>query len=139
MKILLEKLRPYGFNERVLTENDFFSICKAENIRVLWSNEKFSFFFSAIGERCIVLPKRLRGLRLLFAMWHEYGHAALSPGHPYDVQWHEMHDGKDEFQADAVALIALMPVSKMFEILDGSEYATYLLAKRQQIWLLYGV
>jgi len=141
MKILLDTLKPYGFNERPLTETDFFNICEKENIEIIWSDKKYSFFFSALGERCIVLPKRLRGLKLLFAMYHELAHALLSPGNLIAVEWKDMHDERDEWQCDAMALIALMPVSKLRELawLDGSRYGAKLFNDRCRLYFLFGV
>lgn len=141
MKIILDKLRPLGFNERPLTEADFYRICEQERIEIIWSEQKFSFYFSALGASCIVLPKRLRGLRLLFAAFHELGHHFTHLGCEPAVMWLGMSHDKDEFEADALALVALMPKHSLKDqaFLDGSRYGARLYNERLRLWFLYGV
>jgi hypothetical protein len=73
MKLLLKKLEHYGLGKRPLTEDDFYNICTIEDIEIIWSDEKFAFYFALEGRHFIVLPKRKKGIRLLFAMFHELG------------------------------------------------------------------
>lgn len=141
MKILLEKLKPLGFNGRVLTEKDFHAICEKENILINWSNRKYSFYFSAFGQSCVTLPKRLKGLKLLFAMFHELGHHFAHVGDDPVVMWKDMPHQKDEFEADAIALIAMMPINLLREMafLDGSRYGGKLWNERMRLYFLYGI
>lgn len=141
MKILLEKLAGLGLNRRQLTESDFFAICEAEGIEVVWSEKKFSFYFSALGEHCIVLPKRLRGLRLQFAMWHEFGHYAAHSGSEPVALFEGLTHSKDEAEADAIALVALMPIEKLRELawLDGSRFGSRLYNERLRLYFLFGI
>lgn len=145
MNLLLEKLRPLGFNDRPLTETDFHRICEAEHIEIVWSDTKFSFYFSAFGLSCITLPKRLRGLRLLFAMYHELAHHFLHAGKQPSVLWLKMphENGKEETEADALACIALIPKRDLgkFGILDEYPrgFAKKIYNDRLRIYFLFGV
>lgn len=140
MKLLFSRLTRAGFNRRRLTETDFYQICEAEGIEVIWSDRKYSFFLSILGERCIVLPKRLKGVKMLFSAFHELGHALAHVGQEPSVLWLGMPHSKDEVEADAVALIALMPIeSDWMEILDGTRYARRLYDDRCRLHFLYGI
>lgn len=140
MKIILENLKPWGFNERQLTETDFYSICEREGIEIIWSQEKYSFYFTALGVHCIVLPKRLKGLKLLFAAFHELGHYFAHSGHEPAALFNGLTQTKDECEADAIALIALMPRNRLKELawLDGSRYGCGLYNERLRLYFLYG-
>ena len=104
------------------------------------SGQKFSFYFSAFGESCITLPKRLSGLQLIFAMYHELGHHFHAGDDPR-VAWHGMIHDRDEIEADAVAAVALIPISRIGQIdfLDGSRFARKLYEDRMKLYFLYGV
>jgi hypothetical protein len=140
MQKLLQKLEQYGFGRRPLTEFDFYDICRLEDIEIIWSDEKFAFYFTLCGEHFIVLPKRKRGLRMLFAMFHELGHYAMHVGDRPDAAFLAGH-GKHEAEADAVALIALMPKGQLRELawLDGSRYGSHLYNERLRLFFLYNI
>lgn len=142
MKII-ESLSQRGIGVHPINERDFYQICEAEGIEIIWSEERFSFYFSTDFGKFITLPKRLTGLKLLFAGLHELGHHFLSAGKPYAVEWHNMHDGRDEAECDAVALIALMPIGYLHrtDFLDTypQTYAKKLYDERLRLYFLYGV
>ena len=141
MKNLLKNLEPHGIGIRPLTEEDFWSICEKENIEVIWSPEKFSFYFSVLGRKFITLPKRKRGLRLLYAMFHELGHALASPGLEVDAAFLSAAHTKDEAEADAIALVAMIPKHKIKEMafLDNSRFGGKLWNERLRLWFIYDI
>src|SRR3954451_9622736 len=105
MKLLLNRLeKRYGLGSRPMLEEDFYLICENEGIEVLQSPEKFSFYFTMLDEHFIVLPKRRKGLKLLYAMFHELGHFAMHVGTEPEAAFLSGH-GKYEAEADATALI----------------------------------
>ncbi|HEY0429016.1 MAG TPA: ImmA/IrrE family metallo-endopeptidase [Pyrinomonadaceae bacterium] len=145
MKFVLEKLTSYGFNSRVLTEQDFYAICEAEKIEVLEMNVSASFYMNVLGESIIVLNKRLKGLKRTFAMFHELAHHFLHGGkNGTNAFFLGLLDSKNEMESDAIALIAILPVSALsnFDFLDEnprSRYAKKLYKDRQRLYFLYGV
>lgn len=141
MKQLLKSLEQHGIGTRALNEDDFWRICETEGIEVIWSPEKFSFYFTLLGRKFITLPKRKRGLRLLFAMFHELGHALASPGLEVDAAFLSAAHTKDEAEADAVALVAMIPKDKIMEMafLDDSRYGGKLWNERLRLLLLYDI
>lgn len=141
MNLLLKKLEHYGLGKRPLTEDDFYNICTIEDIEIIWSDHKFAFYFSLQGRHFIVLPKRKKGLKLLFAMFHELGHYAAHVGDHPDAAFHGLTHDKNELEADAVALIAIMPRAMLTELeyLDGSRYGSQLWKERMRLHFLYGI
>jgi Zn-dependent peptidase ImmA (M78 family) len=140
MNQTLRALERYGIGDRAMTDEDFYRICEAEGIEVILSPEKFSFYFTLMGQHFIVLPKRRRGLKLTFAMYHELGHYFVHVGTEPDVAWLDGHS-RNEAEADAIALVALMPKHMLKELafLDGSRYGSHLYNERIRLYFLYGI
>lgn len=111
---------------------DFYKDCDKAGIKVIRSDEKFSFYFCIGNIPFIVLPKRLTGLPLLFAALHESAHALYHPGSTALFGG----DSKDEEEADAIALVSMMPDC---ELLDDSDDAYTLWMCRMALKQKYGV
>lgn len=141
MKLLLEKLASIGVGTRPMTEEDFFANCEANGVEVIWSDKKYSFYFTLLNEHFIVLPKRLRGLKLLFAMWHEYAHFVAHVGNEPQALFNDLADGKDEAEADAAALVAIAPKHMLKDVafFDGSRYGAHLYNERLRLFFLYDI
>jgi Zn-dependent peptidase ImmA (M78 family) len=140
MKHILNRLERYGIGTRTMTEEDFYTICEAEGIDVILSPEKFSFYFTMLGQSFIVLPKRRRGLKLLFAMYHELGHYFMHVGNEPDAAFLDGHH-RDELEADAIALVSIVPKSRLKDMawLDGSRYGSHLWNERVRLFFLYDI
>lgn len=144
MKNALKKLAKYGFNRRELPEEDLLKICESEEITVLFLDVPTSFYFSVEGKCFIVLKKSLRGLRRAFALAHELAHHFLHGGQDSANAFFEgLLESKNEFEADALALIALIPLHSLndFDFLENhpNRYARKLYRERQKVHFLYGV
>jgi len=141
MKLLLSRLRELGLGESPFTDEQFFTACELLDTTVIWSDKKFAFYFTVAGEHFIVLPKRLRGLRLLFAMAHELSHRILHIGQPYAVNFHGQEDTKDELEADSMALVMMIPKERIRDMafLDGSRYGSHLWNERVRLYFLHGI
>jgi Zn-dependent peptidase ImmA (M78 family) len=141
MHQVLRRVRAYGIGKRAQTEEDFHRICEAEGIEVIWSKEKFSFYFTMLGHHFIVLPNRRRGLKLLFAMFHELGHYFAHVGDEPQAAFLSDAHTKDEAEADAIALIALMPVAdiKSNAFFDGSRFGGHLYNERVRLHFLFRI
>jgi hypothetical protein len=139
MQYLLHGLKRHGIGQRALTEPDFFSICDRERITVVWSELAFAFYFSTAYIRCITLPKRHSGNRLLFLAFHELGHHFAHAGCASTVCWNGLTErDKNEVEADAIALVAMFPnVAETPLILDN--YTQKLWSDRKHLYFLYGV
>jgi Zn-dependent peptidase ImmA (M78 family) len=111
MKHLLRRAQSFGIGLRPQGERDFFRICDAEGIEIIWSDNVFSFYFTSYGKPFIVLPKKLKGLELLFKMFHELGHVMCHAEAEVSVMWSDMptHNDREEAEADAFALVAIIP------------------------------
>lgn len=134
-------MRPHGVGSRPLGEDDFYRICEKENIGIIWSDEKFSFTFTDGELQFIVLPKRERGLKLLFSAFHELAHCIAHAGETPAVMWQGFFNDKNEAEADAAALVALIPLSHLgrVDFLDGSRIARKIYNERLRIYFLYGI
>lgn len=144
MNLSLAKLKKYGFGEKSLTETDFYAICENENIRILETDAATSFYFCASGKPVIVLDKKLKGLPKLFAAFHELAHHFLHGGtHFQSAFFFGLTESKNEFEADALSLIALIPAFKIgnTDFLDENpnRYALKLFKDRQRLYFLYGI
>lgn len=141
MHQILRRVQAYGIGTRAQTEEDFHRICETEGIEVIWSREKFSFYFTMLDHHFIVLPKRRRGLKLLFAMFHELGHYFAHAGSDPQVAFLSDAHTRDEAEADAVALVALMPKHEIMSnaFFDGSRYGGHLYNERVRLHFLFGI
>ena len=94
-----------------MTEEDFWLICANEQVEIVWSQRRYAFYFTdpLLNIKGIVLPDRLSGPKLLFAMFHELAHHFLHGGDEPCIAFQGLSDSKCEAEADAVALVALMP------------------------------
>ncbi|MCD9188293.1 MAG: ImmA/IrrE family metallo-endopeptidase [Pyrinomonadaceae bacterium] len=142
--VLTQKLKDYGFNERAMSEADFYTICESENIKVIETDAPTSFYFSVEGNHFIIIKKSLKGLRKTFSMFHELAHYFLHGGdHLSRAYFYGMLKSKNEFEADALAVIALLPRKslKSFDFLEEhpNRFARKLYQDRQKLEFLYGV
>lgn len=133
----------YGIGREPATEERFYEICEAEGVEVHHSDNKFSFYFAepSLAIYCIVLPKRRKGVRRLFEMWHELAHHFLASAHEPTVAFNGLLHNKCEAEADAIALVAMMPKDRLNELafLDGSRYGSKLFNDRMRLYFLYDI
>ena len=134
MKLLLEKLRPFGFNVRRLHESDLLEICDRGGITVRFDTTPRAFYLGGV----ITIPARYRGLRREFAIAHELTHHLYHVcGASPKVIYFEGIDkkSKEEIEADAMATIALMPDPA--QALDNSRFAREVKRERDRLRFLY--
>lgn len=138
---LLEK---HGFNQRSMTESDFYSICEIKNINVFEHDCPTSFYFSIENRHFIVIKKSLKGLQKTFSMFHELAHYFLHGGKDFSVAYfYGLSRSKNELEADAFALLALLPKNSLndFDFLENhpNRYARKLFNDRKNLYFTYGV
>lgn len=136
-----KSLERYGIGSRIITEKDCFAIAEQEGIEVEWSDKKYSFYFSVLGYSCIVLPKRKKGHQLLFAFLHELAHHFLHAGDEVSASFLDGH-AKDELEADAIALIAMIPRHKLRDAAEEfghTRASNKIWQDRCRLFFLYGI
>jgi Zn-dependent peptidase ImmA (M78 family) len=140
MQHLIRSLKRHGIGSRAMTEDDFYAICERERVRVEFWSERISFYMAVpeIDLRVIVLPKGKKGLRLLFAMFHELGHHFAHAGTEPTVAFETGSHSKDEAEADAVALIAILPFLTN-EPPDNTKFGKQIHKDRQRLKFIYGM
>lgn len=142
MKLLLTGLKKHGIGRRALNEEDFLRICHKDDIEVFLSSKRFPFYFTVPADdlRVIVLPKRLTGARMLFVMFHELAHHWIHGGDDPCIAFLGGRDKKCEAEADAVALIALMPTpDSPIEAPGDPRFVQRMKEDRQRLSFFYGV
>jgi len=144
MNLILRTVEKYGFNNKQLTEADFHRICETEGIRVVEMDVHTSFYLAAAGLRMIVIRRQLRGAAKLYAQFHELAHALLGHGrHGTAAFYHGLVSSHEEFEADALATIALVPRGALAsnDFLDEmpTRFGKRLFRERQRLAFLYGV
>lgn len=123
-----------GLDVRPLTEEDFFEICRREDITVLEQDVPTSFYMRCDSVPVIVLKRSERGLRRLFSAFHELGHHFLHGGRSDSLAlFRGSRESKSELEADAFAAIALCPATALqnFKWLDEHPEAF-----AARIWLM---
>lgn len=144
MRKFIEKYAYLGVNKKFLAEEDFLKICDAEKIEIIETAGRFSWYMTVEGEPFIVLPKRKRGIKRLFAAFHELGHHFRHYGKmPNQVFFQGLNDSKDEFEADGFATVCLVPKFALssYDFLEDhpNKFARRIYEDRKKLKFLYGV
>ena len=101
-----------GWNQRPLTEEDFFRLCSRRRITVVeMPLETNGFYYCVKGRHFIAVDSRLDPYRKLLVMFHEFAHYLMhSPDRGVTASFHGIgHKTRKEKEADAFALCALLP------------------------------
>lgn len=144
---LLAKFQRFGWNQRVLTEADFYRICRREKIKTIEMPLLVPGFYMACkGKSFIVTDNRLRGVRWLHVAFHELAHHFLhTPANAASASFFQINEApKVLFEAEAFAAIALIPEPLVRSMLSGEieelhDYPREMLEFRLKILDLYGV
>jgi Zn-dependent peptidase ImmA (M78 family) len=119
MKFILDKLSRLniGWNERVLTERDFERLCRRFRIRVdEMPLRPGGFYYRLLGRDYIAIDSRLTGIRKLTVQFHELAHFLLhTPESGTAANFHGLTRTRQEREADAFALCAVMPLNLIHE------------------------
>ena len=115
MKLLVEKIRNLriGWNERPLTEDDFYRLCRRHKIKVIEMPLVVSgFYYRCKGRDFIALNSNLAGKRRLLIMFHEFAHFLMhAPNTNETASFHGVgRKTRKEQEADRFAIIALIPI-----------------------------
>lgn len=101
-----------GWNERVLTEADFYRICSRLRIRVdEMPLRPGGFYYRVLGREHIAIDSRLTGTKKLIVQFHELAHCLLhTPESGATANFHGIgRKTRQEREADLFALCAVIP------------------------------
>lgn len=101
------------WNERPLTEEDFYRLCRRHKVTVQEMPLQVSgFYYCLLGRHYIAINSRLRQPKKLFVMFHEFAHYLVhAPDSGATANFHGIgKKTRKEFEADAFAACALIPL-----------------------------
>lgn len=144
---LLAKFSRFGWNTRSLTIEDFYLICRRERIKIVEMPLLVpGFYMVCKGKRFICIDSRLRGVRWLHVAFHELAHHFLhAPAATASANFfHVREEPKVKFEAEAFAIIAMIPEPLLRSMLAGEIEDEYgfpreMLEFRLKVLDLYGV
>jgi Zn-dependent peptidase ImmA (M78 family) len=142
----ISKLR-IKWNEKPLTEADFYRLCKRYRIGVEEMPLKVSgFYYCVKGRHFIAIDSRLKPHKKLFVMFHELAHYLMhAPDTSATANFHGVGTKtRKEVEADAFALCALIPrtwieTRTTQELFDEEGFPADMLRERRKIYDLHKI
>lgn len=150
MNLLLARFKkefPF-WNDRAFTLDDFYGYCRRMRIRIHEMPMRAAAMFAVKrGRPHIYLDTRTLGVARLHAALHELGHFLLhTPPYETVTYYYRLKPNtREEIEADAFAIVALIPLSLMKRLMASDEYSieygmsAELLKERTQLFLRYGI
>jgi Zn-dependent peptidase ImmA (M78 family) len=149
MKAYLDKFAELkcGWNERPLTDEDFFRLCKKFRIAVKAMPLRRRGYYSRVkGKHHIAISDRLSEFQAAFVRFHELGHFLMhAEAHGQTTKFSGKCEGaREETEADAFAYCAMLPLELLRsiepEILVGDHgYPPGFLMERLKVYERYGI
>lgn len=146
MKLLAQKAirMNFGWNERPLSEVDFYSICRHFNVSVTeMPLSTGGFYYRVLGRDFIAIDSRLRGTKRLVVLFHELAHFLFhTPESGATANFHSVgRPTRVEREADAFAICALIPISMIerSSLVEDENFAPELIAERLNLYEKYGI
>jgi Zn-dependent peptidase ImmA (M78 family) len=135
-----------GWNDRPLSENDFYRLCRRFRITVVEMPLTTNGFYYCVKRRhFIAVDSRLPRLRKLLVMFHEFAHFLMhAPDTGTTASFHGIgKKTRKEREADAFALCALIPVSALrshsFDDLIEDGLTEEMISDRWQVFERLGI
>src|SRR5258706_2006644 len=118
MRFLTDKIKKLriGWNERPLTESDFYRLCRRFKVKVVeMPLSTGGFYYRVMGRDFIAVDSRLAPAEKLFVLLHELGHFLFhTPESGATANFHGVgRRTRKECEADVFALCALIPKSRI--------------------------
>ncbi len=149
MRLLIEKVSQLGigWNERPLTESDFYQICKRLKIKAIEMPLRVSgFYYRVMGQDFIAIDSRLCGQKRLAVMFHELGHYLFhTPESGATANFHGVGiRTKKECEADIFAICAIIPRNWLTSrdphlLAEDDGFPPEMISQRYEIFELYNV
>lgn len=114
MRFFLEKIEALkvGWNQRRLTEADFYALCRRHKITVQEMPLRVGgFYYCLMGGHYIAVDSKLVPDKKLFVMFHEFAHFLMhAPDRGVTANFHGIgRKTRKESEADLFAAVALIP------------------------------
>jgi len=149
MRFLLDKIKKLqiGWNERPLTEADFYLLCTRFNIQIVETPQHTSgFHFRLLGRDIIAVDSKLSGDAKLAVLFHELGHFLFHvPESGPAANFHNVgKKTRQEIEADVFAICALIPCKKIAgrsiqELVEVDSFPFDMATARLDIYRRYGI
>ncbi len=148
MHFIVQKFKKLKLNRRVFSLDDVYRICEELSVKIEESEiEQEGFYLKIQGNATIYVNNNLRGLRWLYVVLHELAHHLLHASNYQNAAFFclDRQDSKQHHEADAFALLAMLPEPFLRRLLAGDllneleDYPKELVIKRLRLLDLYGV
>jgi Zn-dependent peptidase ImmA (M78 family) len=126
-----------GWNERPLTEVDFYRICKRFKITVEEMPLRVSgFYYRVLGRDFIAIDSRLTGNERLMVLFHEFAHFLFhTPETGESANFHRIgRKTRQEKEADAFALCALVPTNSLATLEQSDQLSSEIIRERLKLF-----
>lgn len=136
-----------GWNERPLSEADFYRLCKQFKIGVTEMPLSVGvFYYRMMGRDFIAVDSKLAGPQKLVVLFHELAHFLFHvPNSGVTANFHGVgHRDRKEIEADLFALCAVIPKSwietrTIQELIEHEGYTREMIEERLAVLERYGI
>ncbi len=149
MRFFLDKISKLriGWNERPLTEADFYRLCKQFNVRVTETPlATGGFYYRLMGRDFIAIDSKLSGARKLAVLFHELAHFLfhVPESGPTANFYNVGRRTRKEIEADIFSLCALIPFRSLAsrslqELVEENGFPLEMAIERYEIFRRYGI
>jgi Zn-dependent peptidase ImmA (M78 family) len=148
MFFLARKFRKIKLNRHVFSEADALELCEESGLNIIDEDiEQPGFYLKVNGEATIHINSQLRGLRRLYTILHELGHHLMHASNYQNAAFFclDGQDSKQHHEAEAFALMAILPEPFLRRLLNGDlydelgDYPKELVERRVRLLHTYGV
>ena len=134
------------WNQKPLTQDDFYRLCRRNNVTVQEMPLRVSgFHYCLLGRNYIAIDTRLRHHKKLFVMFHEFADFLMhTPDTGVTANFHGVgKKTRKEAEADAFALCAIIPKTwlesrSVAELAEEEGIPEDILRERIVVYELYG-
>ena len=148
MFFLTRKFKKLRLNRHVFSESDARRICEESGVEIKEIDiEQDGFYLKVQGKATIYVNRNTVGLRWLYVILHELAHHLLHASNYQNAAFffHKLQDSKQHHEAEAFALLAMLPEPFLRRLLAGDllneldDYPKELVMKRLRLLDTYGV
>jgi Zn-dependent peptidase ImmA (M78 family) len=150
MFFLVRKFRKIRLNRHVFTEADVRRLCAENGVEIIEEElDQEGFYLKMLGRAEIHVNSELRGLRWMYVVLHELGHHLMHAVRLENAAFFFLNEGqqdsKQHHEAEAFALLALLPEPFLRRLLAGDllneleDYPKEIVLKRLRLLELYGI
>lgn len=137
----------FGWNQKVLSEDDFILACKKFKIGFQFMPLRVSGFYYCVKEgHYIAIDSKLKGWKRPFTIFHELGHFMLhAPESGYTANFSGvLKNSRHEKEADAFAWTCVFPLRLLLaksnaELMEEEGYMPWMIKRRRKVYERYGI